>query len=133
MKLFKKLATLSMALLFTLGLGAFAACEVEDTASDSTASDSVKAENCYVITVLDAAGNKVSGTGYKINLCTADNTTCHALVDVVDGVCVYDVATITAPTALVIHVQKDYKELELKETVTTKADAWDEYTVQLKN
>ena len=133
MKTFKKLATLSMALLFTLGLGALAACEVEDTASSSpAASESAKAENCYVFTVLGADGNKVSGEGYTINLCTADNAMCHAQVAVVDGVCIYDVATITAPTELVVHVYKNYEELELKTPVTTNASAWGSYTLQLK-
>jgi len=66
MKTFKKLATLSMALLFTLGLGALAACEVEDTASSSpAASESAKAENCYNVTLNVWAKNESAKKFYE--------------------------------------------------------------------
>ena len=96
MKTFKKLATLSMALLLAFGLGALTACNGEDSSSSSAAPSSTNSEssvaastdsqedssvenadssseenktyNYYEFTVLDAAGNKV-GEGYNVQLC----------------------------------------------------------------
>lgn len=138
MKIFKKLATLSMALTFVLGLGALTACNGDDSSSapaSSSASASVSSEEnknytCYEFIVLDKDGNKV-GDGYQIYLCTADDTNCFSPIPVTNGVCAYNEAKITAPGEFVVHAMKNYQVVELKEAVTTSADAFGEYTVQL--
>ena len=154
MNTFKKLATLSMALLFALGLGALTACNGDD--SSSTAPNSTNSENSvaastedssvetadssseeqktythYEFTVLDAAGNKVAD-GYQVQLCTADNSNCYAPVATVNGECVYNVIPNNTLGEYVVHVlDASYQQVELKEEVVTSADAFGAYTLQL--
>lgn len=132
MKTFKKLATLSMALLFVLGLGALTACDGDDsTASSTPTSEQTKTYEYYEFTVLDATGNKVAD-GYKVQLCTADMSNCYNPVDVVNGACVYNVIPENKLGAYVVHVlNASYQEVELKEAVTTSATAFGAYTLQL--
>ena len=150
MKTFKKLATLSMSLMLVLGLGALTACNGDDSSSASTPSQSetssVASENdsetdsyneetktyeYYEFTVLDAAGNKV-GEGYKVQLCTADNSNCYSPVAIVNGECVYNVIPNNTLGEYVVHVlDASYEQVELKEEVTTSADGFGAYTLQL--
>ena len=59
MKSFKKLAMLSMALLFAFGLGAMTACDGGDASSAPASSEESKTYEYYEFTVLDKDGNKV--------------------------------------------------------------------------
>ena len=159
MNTFKKLATLSMALLLAFGLGALTACNGDDSSSSSAAPSSTNSESSvvastdpkedsseetadssseenktyhhYEFTVLDAAGNKV-GEGYKVFLCTANMSNCFNPIEVSNGVCVYNDDQLTTPGEYVAHVMDaNYAEVELKETVVTSADAYGAYTLQL--
>ena len=132
MKTFKKLATLSMALLFAFGLGAFTACGGDDSASSTPAnSEQSKTYTSYEFTVLDASGNKIS-SGYKVFLCTADMSNCFSPIEITNGVCVYNDAQLTVPGEYVAHVMNaSYQEVALKEAVTTSATEFGAYTLQL--
>lgn len=141
MKLFKKLATLSMALLLVCGMSAFAACNggsdsIADSTPASVASEEQKEYTCYEFVVLDANGNKVDD-GYQVQLCIVkeDGTvgSCLMPIAVVNGVCVYNEASITAPAIYEAHVlNASYAPQETKEVVRTSADAFGEYTLTLK-
>ena len=158
MKAFKKLATLSMALTFVLGLGVLTACGGNDSSvsssnnstpntsttssveasstpastedqSEEASSEENKTYTCYEFIVLDKDGNKV-GEGYKINLCTADMSNCFGPLDVTNGECIFTV--LTTPGEYVAHVlDATFQEVELKEVVTTSADAFGLYILQL--
>ena len=143
MKTFKKLAVLSMALLFAFGLSALTACNGGDSSSNidssvgapaseaDTSSEESKTYDYYEFTVLDKDGNKVAD-GYKINLCTADMSNCYGPLAVENGECVFSI--LTTPGEYVAHVlDASYQEVELKEAVTTSADAFGAYTLQLAN
>ena len=165
MKVFKKLATLSMALLMVFGVSAFAACDKEDTSTNSsttesttsvensTASESTgnsestssvensstseneKTYTCYEFVVVTADGTKV-GEGYSVQLCIVDENgdlgSCLRPVEVVNGVCVYNISNIAAPGVYEAHVlDEEYNTVELKETVRTAPDAFGEYTLTL--
>lgn len=141
MKLFKKLATLSMALLLACGMSALAACEGDgDSVTDSTpasvTSEEQKEYTCYEFVVLDANGNKV-GDGYQVQLCIVDANgelgSCLQPIAVVNGVCVYNAANITAPAIYEAHVlDAAFATVETTEAVRTSADAFGEYTLTLK-
>lgn len=147
MKTFKKLAVLSMALLFAFGLSALTACNGGDSSSSidssvgapasesDTSSEASKTYDYYEFTVLDKDGNKVAdNAGYKVQLCTADNLNCYNPVATVSGVCVYNVIPNNTLGEYVVHVlDASYQEVELKEEVTTSADAFGAYTLQLAN
>jgi hypothetical protein len=80
---------------------------------------------------LDKDGNKV-GDGYKVQLCTSDGNNCFNPVNTVNGECVYNALPDNAPGEYVVHVlDASYQEVALKEAVTTSADAFGKYTVQL--
>ena len=147
MKIFKKLATLSMALTFVLGLGALTACNGDDSSSapaSSSASASVSSEEnknytCYEFIVLDKDGNKV-GDGYNVQLCMVNANgslgSCLMPIAVVNGVCEY--TFIKTPGIYEVHIvtgsqDEGYSDegISLKEVVKTSADAFGEYTVQL--
>ncbi len=103
MKKLKKLAIFCTALMLSLGMSAFAACnntassESESSASvESSVPASESEENseeaeptdCYKFIVVDEAGNPVANIG--IQLCTADNTMCYMPVATnADGICYY--------------------------------------------
>ena len=136
MKVFKKLATLSMAVLMAFGVSAFAACNEDGNSVtsvesvESTTSES-KTYTCYEFVVVNADGTKVSGT-YYVQLCLADGPCIAYFAPVTDGVCKYTHAKVTAPGAYVPHVYDAEKnELTLKEKVTTSATAYGEYTLTL--
>ncbi|MBR2622713.1 MAG: hypothetical protein IKD15_00630 [Clostridia bacterium] len=147
MKTFKKLAVLSMALLFAFGLSALTACNGGDSSSSidssvgapasesDTSSEESKTYDYYEFTVLDKDGNKVADSaGYKVQLCTADNSNCYNPVATVNGVCVYNVIPNNTLGEYVVHVlNASYQPVELKEAVTTSADAFGAYTLQLAN
>lgn len=147
MKTFKKLAVLSMALLFAFGLSALTACNGGDSSSSidssvgapasesDTSSEESKTYDYYEFTVLDKDGNKVAdNAGYKVQLCTADNLNCYNPVATVNGVCVYNVIPNNTLGEYVVHVlNASYQPVELKEEVTTSADAFGAYTLQLAN
>ena len=136
MKTFKKMATLSMALLLTCGLGAFTACGGDSSASstptESSVSDANKNYTNYEFIVLDKDGNKV-GEGYNVQLCMVnpDGTlgTCLEPVAVVNGICEYTKVTTTG--VYEAHVMEGYSVVEIKEVVKTSADAFGSYTLQL--
>ena len=137
MKVFKKLATLSMAVLMALGVSAFVACDkggdgsVTSVESVESTTSETKTYTCYEFVVVNADGTKVSGT-YYVQLCLADGACINYFAPVTDGVCKYTHAKVTAPGAYVPHVYDAEKnELELKEKVTTSADAFGEYTLTL--
>ncbi len=137
MKVFKKLATLSMAVLMAFGVGAFAACN--GGTDSSTASETEKTYTCYEFVVVNADGTKV-GEGYQVQVCTVEENgdigTCLRPLAVENGVCVYNIANITEPDvyeAHVLHVDEEGNTttVELQETVRTSADAFGEYTLTL--
>lgn len=142
MKAFKKLATLSMALLMALGVSAFAGCKKDgntDTSSPSTETSSTTSEEktytCYEFVVLNADGTKV-GEGYQVNLCfvNEDGTvgSCLRPLPVENGICVYNITNITEPGVYEAHVlDAESNTVELKETVRTSANAFGEYTLIL--
>ena len=68
MKVFKRLATLSMAVLMALGVGAFVGCKKNN--NDST-SETQKTYTCYEFVVVNADGTKV-GEGYSVQVCKVD-------------------------------------------------------------
>lgn len=150
MKSFKKLAVLSMALLFAFGLSALTACNGGDSSSidssvgapaseSETSSEESKTYDYYEFTVLDKDGNKVAdNAGYKVQLCIVNEQgktlTCYNPVGVVSGVCVYNVIPENKLGAYEAHVlNASYLPVELKEVVTTSADAFGAYTLQLAN
>ena len=136
-----------MALLFAFGLSALTACNGGDSSSSidssvgapasesDTSSEESKTYDYYEFTVLDKDGNKVAdNAGYKVQLCTADNLNCYNPVATVNGVCVYNVIPNNTLGEYVVHVlNASYQPVELKEEVTTSADAFGAYTLQLAN
>ena len=135
MKAFKKIATLSMALLMAFGVSAFAACgnggdNSTDSTVNSTTSETQKTYTCYEFIVLNADGTKV-GEGYQVNLCfvNEDGTvgSCLRPLPVENGICVYNITNITEPGVYEAHVlDAESNTVELKETVRTSADAFGE-------
>ena len=137
MKVFKKLATLSMAVLMAFGVSAFVACN--GGTDSSTASETEKTYTCYEFVVVNADGTKV-GEGYQVQVCIVDENgetgICLRPIAVVDGICVYNIANITAPGVYEAHVlftdeEGNSSTVELQETVRTSADAFGEYTLTL--
>ena len=133
MKIFKKLAVLSMALLFAFGLGAMTACDGGESSSSTSTSEAGKTYTCYEFTVLDKDGNKVAD-GYQVQLCivNADGSlgSCLMPIAVASGVCEY--TAVTEAGVYEAHVlDASFATVELKETVKTSADAFGAYTLQL--
>lgn len=133
MKFFKKLATLSMALLFVFGLGALTACGDDASSSSAPAnSEQSKTYTCYEFTVLDASGNKV-GEGYNVQLCIVKEDgslgACLSPIAVVNGVCEY--VAITEPGVYEAHIMQGYSTVASKEVVRTSATEFGAYTLQL--
>ena len=139
MKIFKKLATLTMALMFACGLGAFAACDnggESVTPDTSITSEESKNHTSYQFVVLNADGTKVADESYYVQLCNVNEDgklgTCLSPIAVENGVCVYEHALITAPGIYEAHVlDADANPVELQETVRTSADAFGEYSITL--
>lgn len=134
MKVLKKLATLSMAVLMAFGVSAFVACNGGD-GSESTASEAQKTYTCYEFVVVNADGTKV-GEGYQVQVCIVDENgevgSCLRPMPVENGVCVYNIANITAPGVYEAHVlDAESNTVALQETVRTSADAFGEYTLTL--
>ena len=134
MKVFKRLATLSMAVLMAFGVGTLAGCKKNN--NDST-SETQKTYTCYEFVVVNADGTKV-GEGYSVQVCKVDENgnvgSCLKPIAVTDGVCVYDITNITEPGVYEAHVlDAEGSTAELKETVRTSADAFGEYTLTLNN
>ena len=144
MKVFKKLATLSMAVLMALGVSAFVACDkggdgsvtsVESVESVESTTSETKTYTCYEFVVVNADGTKV-GEGYQVQICALkeDGTieSCLRPIPVVNGVCVYNDARIKAPGIYEVHVvDEETNPIELAEVVRTSADAFGEYTLTL--
>ena len=134
MKAFKKLATLSMALLFAFGLSALTACGGDDSSvssTTSTTSEENKTYTNYEFTLLDKDGNKVE-SGYMVQLCTANMSNCYNPVAIANGVCVYTAIPDNTLGEYVAHVlDATYQEVALKEVVTTSATEFGAYTLQL--
>ena len=136
MKVFKKVATLTMALLFACGLGAFAACDNSGdsiTSDVSTTSEASKEYTAYEFVVLNADGTKAAD-GYQVQLCNvnADGSlgSCLQPIAIANGVCVY--TNVTEKGVYEAHVlNADFETVALKETVRTSADAFGEYTLTL--
>ena len=68
MKIFKKLATLALALTLCAGIGAFAACDNTSGSSNSSSSSSNVETGAYLFKVLKADGS--AATGYLFGLCS---------------------------------------------------------------
>ena len=136
MKAFKKLATLSMAVLMAFGVSALAACDKGgDSATNSTASETTKTYTCYEFVVVNADGTKV-GEGYSVQLCKVneDGTvgSCLRPIATASGACKYNEASIKAPGVYEAHVlDAENNPVDLKETVRTSADAFGEYTLTI--
>ena len=137
MKAFKKLATLSMAVLMAFGVSAFAACGGDTTESSSpsietsSTTSAEKTYTCYEFVVLNADGTKVEGE-YYVQLCLADGACINYFAPVTNGVCVYTHNKVTEPGVYVPHVfDAERTEVKLQETVRTSADAFGEYTLTL--
>ena len=134
MKVLKKLATLSMAVLMAFGVSAFVACNGGD-GSESTASEAEKTYTCYEFVVVNADGTKV-GEGYQVQVCIVDENgevgACLRPLAVENGVCVYNITNITEPGVYEAHVlDAESNTVALQETVRTSADAFGEYTLTL--
>ena len=100
MKLFKKLATLGLALTFTLGFGAFAACGGNEGNDDNSSSEFVIPENVYVFKVVDQNGDAVEGV--VVQLCKA---TCEFTDKTnADGLTIYAGTEAEGATDYDIHV-----------------------------
>ena len=134
MKAFKKLATLSMAVLMAFGVSALAACDKgSDSAStpNSTTSETTKTYTCYEFVVVNADGTKV-GEGYQVQLCEVKENgelgLCKNPLPVVDGVCVY--TNVTEKGVYEAHVMYNYETVE-GVSVRTSADAFGEYTLTI--
>lgn len=138
MKAFKKLATLSMALLMALGVSAFAGCKKggnTDTSSPSTETSSTTSEEktytCYEFVVLNADGTKV-GEGYQVQVCEVKENgelgLCKNPLPVVNGVCVY--TNVTEKGVYEAHLMYNYEVVD-GVSVRTSADAFGEYTLTL--
>ena len=138
MKAFKKLATLSMAVLMAFGVSALAACDKGgDSAStpSSTTSETTKTYTCYEFVVVNADGTKVAD-GYSVQLCKVEENgdvgSCLRPIAVTDGVCVYNISNITEPGVYEAHVvDEEMNTVELAEVVRTSADAFGEYTLTI--
>ena len=135
MKVFKKLATLAMALTMALGVSAFAACNTGDVSESLVSEAQQTYYTCYQFVVVNADGTKVSD-GYQVQVCKVNDDgsvgSCLRPIAVVDGVCVYNISNITQPGVYEAHVlDTDSNTVELKETVRTSADAFGEYTLTL--
>ena len=133
MKVFKKLATLSMAVLMAFGVSTFVACN--GGTDSSTASEAEKTYTCYEFVVVNADGTKV-GEGYQVQVCIVDENgevgSCLRPLAVENGVCVYNITNITEPGVYEAHVlDAESNSVALKETVRTSADAFGEYTLTL--
>lgn len=137
MKVFKKLATLSMAVLMAFGVSAFVACN--GGTDSSSASEAEKTYTCYEFVVVNADGTKV-GEGYQVQVCIVDENgevgACLRPLAVENGVCVYNITNITEPGVYEAHVlytneEGDNTSVALQETVRTSADAFGEYTLTL--
>ena len=134
MKVFKKLATLSMAVLMAFGVSAFVGCNGGEDSS-STSVETPANTTCYEFVVVNADGTKV-GEGYKVQLCKVNEDgsvgSCLRPIAVANGVCVYNDASIKAPGVYEAHVvDAQINTVELKETVRTSADAFGQYTLTL--
>lgn len=82
MNIFKKLAGICMAISLCLGVCAFTAC-----GNNNDGGFQAK-ENAYNFRVVNADGT--AATGYQVQLCTADQTTCYPGVAVDgEGYCAY--------------------------------------------
>ena len=135
MKAFKKLATLSMAVLMAFGVSALAACDKGgDSAStpSSTTSETTKTYTCYEFVVVNADGTKADGE-YYVQICDAVTNLCISyFAPVTNGVCVYTHTKVTEPGAYTVHLyDAERSEVTLKEAVTTSADAFGEYTLTI--
>ena len=139
MKAFKKLATLSMAVLMAFGVSALAACDNGgDSATStpsSTTSENTKTYTCYEFVVVNADGTKV-GDGYSVQLCKVEENgevgSCLRPIAVENGVCVYNITNITAPGVYEAHVvDEEMNTVELAEVVRTSAGAFGEYTLTI--
>ena len=137
MKAFKKLATITMAVLMAFGVSAFAACGGDKTenSSPSTETSSTTSEEktytCYEFVVLNADGTKV-GEGYQVQLCevkeNGDLGLCKNPLPVVNGVCVY--TNVTEKGVYEAHLMYNYEVVD-GVSVRTSADAFGEYTLTL--
>ncbi len=141
MKAFKKLATLSMAVLMAFGVSALTACDKggadssATSTTSSTASETTKTYTCYEFVVVNADGTKV-GDGYQVQVCKVNEDgsvgSCLRPIAVENGVCVYNITNITEPGVYEAHVlDAESNTVELKETVRTSADAFGEYTLTI--
>ena len=136
MKKFTKLAALSMSLLLAIGMCALTACgddktseSSKETSSTSVSSEETKEYTCYEFVVKNADGTKV-GEGYKINLCEAEGTQCYSLIDVINGVCVYNEAVITKAGVYKVQVLDPNYQI-VKTVYTTEADNFSEIVITL--
>ena len=129
MKVFKKVATLAMALLFACGLGVFAACDNSGdsiVSDNSTTSETSKDYTAYQFVVLNADGTKAAD-GYQVQLCNVNEDgslgSCLQPIAIANGVCVY--TNVTEKGIYEAHVlNADFETVALKETVRTSAEAF---------
>ena len=145
MKKFTKLATLSMALLLALGMGALTACNNDSDNSSSVDSSSEQTSSvedsstegttnytAYEFTVKKADGSNADG--YMIQLCilneAGEQVKCFNPQPVANGKCVYTNADEAAVYA--VHVlDGNYDPVELAEEVNTEAE-FGAYEITLK-
>lgn len=148
MNKFKKLATLCMALMLSVGLSVFAACNNSASSSEDVSSDvesvevSSEAESegeeeaeptdCYKFIAVDEQGNPMANVG--IQLCTADNSMCYMPVNTnSEGICYYGAETIEdfpGAGAYVVHIVPEIPGYTIDEIVTPTS--YGEVTVVLK-
>ncbi len=114
MKFLKKLATICLALMMCLGLGAvFTACDDE---SSNGSGQTVTATYTFQVLKQD----NTPAIGYKLQLCTTDGVSCLLPVEVsADGTLSYSITD--ASVAYEIHVMKGDETLENAHTTTTAA------------
>ena len=95
MKTMKKLATVCMALMLAFGVGAFAACD-KDNSSDSSPVENPMEQTGYKFKVVDQNGNPVEGVVIQLCLNTcecSEKTDANGLVayEGADGEAVYEI------------------------------------------
>lgn len=80
MKIFKKLATLALALTLCAGIGAFAACDNTSGSGNSSSSSSNVETGAYKFKILNKDGS--AAVGYSVQLCilndAGEQTACYA-------------------------------------------------------
>lgn len=133
MKLIKKIATVCMAITFAFGLGAFAACDKEDSSASSSASESLTAYKFIVLNADETPAQNVS-----VQLCSYNEDgslgACYQPVAVdANGVVDKNPAGLPGAGVYQIHIlDASSTPIEFEGVTDTPAE-YSEITLTLKN